>query len=228
MSKKILVVDDNLDLQSNLLDFFEIQGYQVDGASDGLKALQLLRTDSYDLVVLDVGLPGMDGLTLSRTLRAERMSVPILMLSARKAVDDRVMGLEAGADDYLVKPFSLKELSARVEALLRRAQHMQTTLQVGDLSLDLAHQRAVRAGEVLKLTPIAMKLLAALMRRSPDVVKRSELEASVWGEAVPNSDSLRANLYLLRQVVDKPFDRPLIHTHAGRGWSIGERQEQRR
>lgn len=221
MSIRILIVDDNSDLQSNLRDFFELKGFAADGCENGLEALERIRSGAYDLVVLDIGLPGIDGLTVCRRLRADNETVPLLMLSARQAIDDRVAGLEVGADDYLVKPFSLKELNARVEALLRRTRALRTKLRVEDLELDLTQHTAVRAGVPLKLTPMAERILVELMRASPAVVERGHLEQRVWGGAVPNSDSLRANLYLLRQIVDKPFDHPLIHTHAGRGWSIG-------
>lgn len=220
MSIHLLIVDDNRDLLNNLREFFEMQGYAAEGCETGPDALDRIRRSTFDLIVLDVGLPGLDGLSLCRTLREEGLAVPVLMLSARKAIDDRVVGLENGADDYLVKPFSLRELKARVEALLRRARSLQTTLRVGDLELDLAQHRVLRAGRTLKLTPMAERLLAELMRASPSVVERRRLEERIWGGAVPNSDSLRANLYLLRQVVDKPFATPLIHTHAGIGWSI--------
>lgn len=221
MSIRILIVDDNRDLQGNLRDFFELQGFASEGCENGLEALERIRKGSFDLVVLDIGLPGIDGLTVCRRLRAENETLPVLMLSARQVIDDRVAGLEVGADDYLIKPFSLKELNARVNALLRRSRALRTKLRVGDLELDLAHHTVVRAGIPLKLTAIAARILAELMRASPAVVERRHLEQSIWGDAVPNSDSLRANLYLLRQAVDKPFERQLIHTHAGRGWSIG-------
>lgn len=220
MSIHILIVDDNRDLQNNLREFFELQGFAAEGCDTGVDALDRIRRGTFDLIVLDVGLPGVDGLSICRTLREEGFGVPVLMLSARKTIDDRVAGLENGADDYLAKPFSLRELKARVEALLRRTRSLQTTLRVGDLELDVAQHRVLRAGKTLKLTPMAERILIELMRASPAVVERRHLEERVWGGAVPNSDSLRVNLYLLRQVVDKPFATPLIHTHAGVGWSI--------
>lgn len=208
MSIHILIVDDNRDLLNNLREFFELQGFAAEGCDTGVDALERIRRGTFDLIVLDVGLPGVDGLSICRTLREEGFSVPVLMLSVRKTIDDRVAGLEKGADDYLAKPSSLRELKARVEALLRRTRSLQTTLRVGDLELDVAQHRVLRAGRMLKLTPMAERILIELMRASPAVVERRRLEERVWGGAVPNSDSLRANLYLLRQVVDKPCDLP--------------------
>lgn len=227
MPTEILVVDDNRDILENIRDYFSLRGWNVDDASTGPDALERIRSKTYDLIVLDVGLPGLDGIMLCRMIRTEGIAAPVIMLTARDTVDDRVEGLEAGADDYVVKPFSLRELAARVEARLR--SHVPTgakaeVLRIADLELDLGSMRAVRAGVELKLNPTCLKLLRELMRASPAVVDRTRLEFVLWQGNAPGSDSLRSNLYLLRQQVDKPFNKALLHTHPGFGWSISERQ----
>ena len=224
MSIKILVVDDNTDILSNLRDYLEMCGYTVETAVTATAAYERLGgTQDIDLLVLDVGLPDFDGFRLCRMIREAQSRLPVLMLTARDSVDDRVRGLKTGADDYLVKPFALKELAARIEALLRRRFGSEgRQLNIADLLFDLQTQRVTRAGRELKLNPTGLKLLRTLMTRSPAIVTREELEETLWNGNTPSSDSLRSNLYLLRQAVDKPFSTPLIHTHAGLGWSIRE------
>lgn len=195
MSIRILVVDDNPDILANVRDFLSMKdGWAPETASTGLEALERIDRSTFDLVILDVGLPDTDGMTLTRRLRASGFTAPILMLTARDTIDDRVEGLTSGADDYLIKPFSLRELAARVE----------------------------REGRDIKLNPTCLQLLRELMQQSPGIVSRRRLEAVLWQGEPPASDSLRSNLYLLRQAVDKPFDHPLIHTHPGLGWSVAD------
>jgi len=176
-------------------------------------------------VVLDVMLPRLDGLAVCRALRQEGMGeLPILMLTARDSVADRVAGLDAGADDYLVKPFALAELEARIRALLRRVQPAPTTprevLQVADLRFDPATLVAERAGQVLRLNPSTRRILQILLQNTHRVVTRQELEVALWGDAPPAGDVLRAHMYALRAAVDKPFDRKLLHTVHGEGYRI--------
>ena len=221
MQVRILVVDDNPEIVSNIREFLELQQqWSVETAASGPAALDMIAHRPYDLMVLDLGLPGMDGLTVCRMLRSQGSPLPVLMLTARDAIDDRVEGLKSGADDYLVKPFSLRELSARIEALLRRTLGNRQILVVGDLQFDLGRMLVTRRGRPLKLNPICLKLLKELMQRSPDIVSRQRLTWVGWGADTPPSDSLRSNLYLLRRVVDKPFDSELIHTHPSFGWSL--------
>ena len=152
-----------------------------------------------------------------------RSEVPILMLTARDALDDRLKGLNAGADDYLIKPFALSELVARIEAILRRSRgSRKRQLQVADLSYDLDTLQVSRAGQLLKLNPLGLKLLAILMQRSPAVVRREALEETLWGDDCPDSDSLRSHVHQLRQVLDKPFPTPLLHTIHGVGYRLAE------
>jgi DNA-binding response OmpR family regulator len=164
----------------------------------------------------------MDGITLCRRLRQDaQILTPIIMLTARDSVDDKLAGFQAGADDYLVKPFSLPELHARVEAVLRRSQSaMENRLQVGDLVYDMNNLEVTRQGKPLKLSPIGLKLLEKLMKRSPHVVRREVLEELLWGEDLPGSDSLRSHIHILRQAIDKPFTSHLLHTVHGIGYCL--------
>lgn len=221
---RILVVEDNRDILANVLDYLSLKGYSVDCAQDGLSGLHLAATEHYDLIVLDIMLPGLDGYQLCKRLREDaRRDTPIIMLTARDALDDRLQGLNAGADDYLLKPFALSELVARIEAVLRRSQgSRQRRLQVGDLLYDLDTLQISRAGQPLKLNPLGLKLLAVLMQRSPAVVRREALEEALWGDDCPDSDSLRSHIHQLRQVLDKPFARPLLHTVHGVGYRLAE------
>ena len=223
MSLAVLLVDDNTDILCNVRDYLEMNGMAVETAINGKEALERMSQRSYAVCVLDIGLPDVDGLTVCKTLRANGDKTPILMLTARDSIDDRVTGLEVGADDYLIKPFSLRELNARVQALVRRAYgDSEMKLRVGDLTFDLSTTQVNRAGKPIKLNPTCLTILKELMIRSPAIVSRSRLEAQVWGGGAPDSYSLRANIYLLRQAIDKAFDKKLIHTHPGLGWSINE------
>lgn len=219
---RILVIEDQPEILQNIADYLELQGYLVDCAYDGLGGLHLAITQPFDLIILDLMLPGMDGITLCRKLRQDaRVNTPVIMLTARDSVDDKLTGFRAGADDYLVKPFSLPELHARVEAVLRRGQAgMQNMLNVGDLSYDMDSLEVSRQGVLLKLSPIGLKLLERLMKASPHVVKREALEELLWGEHLPGSDSLRSHIHTLRQTIDKPFNSPLLHTVHGIGYCL--------
>ena len=219
---RILLVEDNRDILANLADYLTLKGYTVDCAQDGLSGLQLASSQHFDLLVLDVMLPGIDGFTLCQRLREEsRSSTPVIMLTARDTLDDRLQGFRSGADDYLLKPFALSELAARIEAVLRRSQGMnRRNLQVGDLAYDLDTLEVSRAGRPLKLNPLGLKILAILMQRSPNVVRRDALEEAIWGEDCPDSDSLRSHIHQLRQVIDKPFAQPLLHTVHGVGYRL--------
>lgn len=219
---RILVIEDNRDILANILDYLELKGFTVDCAQDGLSGMHLALTQPYDLIVLDIMLPGMDGYQLCQKLRQEAdNNTPIIMLTARDALDDRLKGLHAGADDYLVKPFALSELVARIEAVLRRSSGAnKRVLEVADLRYNLETLEVSRAGQPLKLNPIGLKLLATLMQRSPAVVRREALEEALWGDDIPDSDSLRSHIHQLRQAIDKPFATTLLHTVHGVGFRL--------
>lgn len=219
---RILIIEDHEDILQNIADYLNLNGYVVDCARDGLGGMHLAVTHSFDLIILDIMLPGMDGLTLCRKLRQEaRIHTPVIMLTARDSVDDKLAGFKAGTDDYLVKPFSLFELHARIEAVLRRSQTLTgNQLQVADLSFDLDTLQVVRQGKILKLHPVGLKILEKLMKSSPHVVRRECLQEILWGDHAPDSDSLRSHIHLLRRTVDKPFDCPLIHSVHGIGYCL--------
>ena len=224
----VLLIEDHRDIAGAIVDFLEDRGFTVDYAADGITGLHLAVTNPYDVIVLDIMLPGLDGLSVCRKLREEaRNDTPLLMLTARDTLDDKITGLSAGADDYLVKPFEVRELEARLRTLLRRhrgavAREVHT---VEDLTLDTATLQVTRGGQSLALTPIGLKLLTALMRASPRVVSRQQLEREVWGDLLPDSDTLRSHLYTLRKTIDKPFARPLLHTLPGAGYRLAADDE---
>ncbi|HET7267967.1 MAG TPA: response regulator transcription factor [Oleiagrimonas sp.] len=218
----VLVIEDNNDLATNVGDYLEDRGHVADFAGDGVTGLHLAVVHDYDVIVLDLTLPGMDGLEVARKLRQEaRKQTPILMLTARDALEQKLTGFESGADDYMTKPFALAELGARLEVLARRGKGPQSrVLKVADLTYNLDTLTVMRGGKSIQLNPIGLKLLQALMDASPSVVTRQDLEQKVWGEELPDSDSLRVHIHGLRAAIDKPFDKPLIHTRHGIGYRM--------
>jgi len=219
----ILLIEDHHDIAAMVCEHLEFRGHEVDYAADGVTGLHLAVTGEFDAIILDLMLPGMDGLEICRKYRNEAGgSKPILMLTARDTLEDKVAGLDAGADDYLVKPFEMEELDARLRALLRRAggEIAPSRLKVADLEFDTGTLLVRRGGKSITLTPIGMKLLVALMKASPRVVSRRELEREVWGDILPDSDALRSHLYNLRKAIDKPFDTPLLHNVQGMGYRM--------
>jgi len=219
----VLLIEDHQDIAEMLYEYLERQGYAMDYAPDGITGLHLAVTGDYQAIILDLMLPGIDGLAVCERLRGDaKKSTPILMLTARDTLQDKIVGLDAGADDYVVKPFEMTELEARLRAVLRRGQSSLTEdrLSVADLTFDTGTFEVTRAGQTITLMPIGMKMLAVLMRASPRVVSREELERQVWGDVMPDSDALRSHLYNLRKAVDKPFPEALIHTVHGAGYRI--------
>lgn len=222
---KVLVIEDNRDIAENIADYLEPKGHVLDFAANGQQGLQLAVSQRYDVIVLDIGLPGLNGMELCRRLRLDaKVFTPVLMLTARDQLDDKLEGFKAGADDYLVKPFFVKELEARLEALLKRGdlKAANSVLIVADLQYDLETLRATRGATTLELNPIQRKLLALLMHNSHRVVSREELEEHIWGDALPDNDVLRTHIYNLRAVVDKPFAEKLIHTVHGAGYRLAK------
>lgn len=221
---RALIVEDNRDICANIAAYLERHGYILDFAYDGVSAMRLATSNPFDVIVLDLMLPGMDGLSFCRTLRAgAEVETPVLMLTARDTLDDRLKGFEAGADDYLVKPFALQELHARLQALYKRShRRADNLLTVGDLTLNRSTLQVHRAGRRIDLHPAAIKVLQRLMEKAPAVVARDDLETLLWADDRPDGDALRSHLYKLRQAVDRPFDRPLIHTVHRIGYRIAE------
>lgn len=221
----ILLVEDNRDIAEMVGDYLESRGFELDFAADGKMGHHLATNNDYDLILLDLMLPGMDGIEICRRLRQEsKKSTPVIMLTARDTLDDKVEGLDVGADDYLVKPFDIRELEARVSAQLRRSRRevVHEVLKVGDLTLDTATLALQRAGRDLSVSPTGLKLLTMLMRESPRVVSRRDIERGVWGDVPPDSDTLRSHLYNLRKIIDKPFGKPLLHTVHSAGYRMAE------
>ncbi|MEM7305425.1 MAG: response regulator transcription factor [Planctomycetota bacterium] len=217
---RLLLIEDDADLSATVAEYLEAKGHTAELAYDGLTGLHLASRDGFDVVVLDLGLPGLDGLELCRSVRrSARRDVPILMLTARDTLEDKVLGFEAGADDYLLKPFEMTELLVRLEALHRRASGTvgDEVLRVGDLVVDPGQGRISRAGRSLTLHRIGAEIVTILARESPRIVSREELEQAIWGANTPDRDLLRSHLYLVRQVLDRPFATPLLHTVRGRG-----------
>lgn len=220
----VLIIEDNPDIAANLGDFLEDHGHTVDFAGDGVTGLHLAVVNDFDAIVLDLQLPGMDGLDVCRKLRGDaNKDTPVLMLTARDRLEDKLAGFEIGADDYLVKPFALQEVEARLDVLSRRGQHKSSrVLQVGDLKFDQDTLTVYRGGLEIELNPIGLKLLRCLMESSPSVVTRAELEKEVWGEEMPDSDSLRVHIHSLRAQLDKPFGSKMIQTRHGIGYRLME------
>ncbi|HWR96114.1 MAG TPA: response regulator transcription factor [Arenimonas sp.] len=219
---RLLVIEDNRDIAANIGDYLEDRGHTVDYAADGVTGLHLAVVNDFDAIVLDLNLPGIDGIEVCRKLRMEgRKQTPVLMLTARDSLESKLAGFESGADDYLVKPFALQEVEARLQVLARRTKaNVSRVLNIADLEYNLDTLEVRRAGEAIQLNPTALKILQALMESSPSVVTRTELETKVWGEELPDSDSLRVHIHGLRAAIDKPFPTHLIQTRHGIGYRI--------
>lgn len=212
---KLLIVEDNQNLVANLFDYFEAKGHILDAAPDGLVGRWLATTQHYDGIILDWNLPKLDGFQLLKELREEHHStVPIIMLTARAELPDKVSGFHAGADDYLTKPFEFLELEVRLEALIARTARSAKSriLEIADLRFDLSTMEVSRSGQSIQLYPMYKKLLRLLMEASPSIVTHTQLEECIWGDSPPGSDKLRAYIHDLRRKIDAPFPNKLIHT----------------
>lgn len=219
----LLLVEDHADLAEAVGAYLESCGFTMDYAQDGLCALHLASTQRYDAIILDISLPGIDGLEICRRLRQDiHLSTPILMLTARDQLEDKLLGFKKGADDYLVKPFDMPELEARLTALIRRqrGEMDKSVYTVHDLKLDINTMQVSRQDQIIHLSPTCLRILKILMRESPNLVTRQHLEKELWGEITPDSDTLRSHVYKLRKAIDKPFESALIETHQGIGFRL--------
>ena len=219
----VLLIEDHRDIAEMVFKHLEECGYNVDYAADGVTGLHLAVQNEYDVVVLDLMLPGLDGIDVCKRLRQDaRADAPVLMLTARDTLEDKLLGFESGADDYLVKPFDLKELVARLHSLVRRRRGEVggKLLSVGDLILDLQTLKVTREGRKITVTPIGIKILKELMQHSPNVVERQAIERAIWHDLLPDSDALRSHMYNLRKAVDKPFQQRMIHTVHSAGFRL--------
>lgn len=222
---KILLVEDDFDLAENLIDYLERRNFVVHHAMNGPLGLNALAEESYDALLLDIRLPGMNGLSLCQYLRKEMQDdLPVLMITAADSLDDRLAGFNAGTDDYVVKPFALPEIEARLTALLRRSGKQlpgaDDVITYGDLSLNVGQMRATRAGQDLNLTIMGFRILLMLAQSAPNIVSRSSLETAIWGDEPPGSDALRSHVFALRQELDRPFDNPMLKTIRGVGFQL--------
>ena len=221
---KILVIEDDADIASNIGQYFEDKGHQLDFAYSGNHGLELATDNRFDLIILDLMLPGKDGISVCREFREKaRQDTPILMLTARDTLDDKISGFEAGTDDYLVKPFSLLELEVRVHALTRRGHAKKPSLiiKIDNLELNRDTMQVTRASHPIKLKPKAFKILEYLMQNADRVVPRGELIDQIWTDDPPEGEPLRVHIHSLRKKIDKPFERKLIHTVHGIGYRLG-------
>ncbi|MEM7098383.1 MAG: response regulator transcription factor [Pseudomonadota bacterium] len=213
----ILLVEDDVDLSATLIDYLSFLNISCDHAANGRSGLNLALSNEYDVIVLDVSLPKLNGLDVCSKLRNAGSNIPILMLTARDSLDDKLSGFNAGTDDYLTKPFASEELIARVRALAGRQSSQVKTKYIGSLVIDYHNQSAYKNDQRLSLTPIEWSLLESLSRASPGTLTRPQLAHAIWGDETPDSNSLNVHLHNLRQIVDADADQPLIESIKGRG-----------
>jgi two-component system OmpR family response regulator len=220
---RILLVEDDLKTASFISKGLKEAGFVVDHVADGESGLQMASVESYDAAIVDIMLPKMDGLTLIKTLRQEKINTPVIILSAKRAVDDRVKGLQRGGDDYLTKPFAFSELLARVQGLIRRNSGVlePTSLTVSELSMDLLTREVAREGKEIDLQPREFALLEYLMRNQGKVVSKTMIMEHVWNYNFdPQTNVVEARICRLRDKVDKDFGKKLIHTIRGVGYVL--------
>ncbi|MGF1792841.1 DNA-binding response regulator [Photobacterium profundum] len=219
---KLLLIEDHKDIAGVIFDFFEIKGYTLDYANNGLHGYELASSNYYDLIILDVMLPRMDGFTVCQKLREQGVDTPILMLTARDTREDTLEGFAQGADDYLVKPFDLEILEARIKSLTRRriGNTATKTLNFGDLTLDLNTHVVSRNDCQFSLNPTLFTILKLMMVRAPNVVAKDELISALWGDDEPEGNVLRSHIYQLRSQIDKPFKHAYINTVPKVGYQL--------
>jgi DNA-binding response OmpR family regulator len=225
---KVLLVDDNSDLALNISDFLEGKGYIVDYAADGRVAYNLVGDNHYDVIVLDIGLPGIDGYGVCQKIRGDlQKDTPIIMLTARDTEFDKLKGFDVGTDDYLVKPFSILELEARIVALSKRRTNHSLPgkkIVVDDLEYDPLTFEVTRNGEVIYLMPVPLKILVMLMRNANNVVTRQQIELEIWNDMPPDSEVLRSHIYAIRNQIDRGRDDKLLKTIRGVGYKLVSNQ----
>lgn len=222
---RILLVEDDQKIASFIIKGLKAEGFAVDHAADGENGLHLALTEPYDAAIIDIMLPRMDGLKLIENMRREKLKTPVIVLSAKGGVDDRVKGLQIGADDYLAKPFAFSELLARLQALIRRSSDVSepTKLAVADISMNLISREVVRAGKKIELQPLEFSLLEYLLRNAGRVVSKTMIMEHVWDYYFdPQTNVVESRIYKLREKIDKGFSARLIHTVRGVGYVLKE------
>ena len=222
---QVLLVEDNRSLASHIIEYLELDDIECDYTERGDHGLELALQQHFDIIILDLNLPGMDGLSVCKELRRNVIHTPVLMLTARDSLENKLEGFNVGTDDYLVKPFDLPELVVRIKALAKRAIPQKQALQIADLRLDLSLREAYRQDQLLTLHPIGWELLVALAKASPAPLTRQELEYVVWQDSPPDSDALKSHLYQLRKAINKPFSTALLHTLRNVGVVLREESE---
>ncbi len=222
MNYRVLLVEDDLDLATTIVEYLDLEKICCDHAANGIAGLKFISQQYYDVVILDVNLPRMDGLTVCKNMREQGINIPVLMLTARETLDDKLAGFAVGSDDYMVKPFEMLELIARIHVLANRRNGLTNILSLHGVDVDFSAKTIKRDGSVLQLSPTGWKILELLMRKSPEVVSKEQLLNAVWGDELPDSDSLKVHLFKLRQVIDTKKQKKLIHTVAGQGFVFRE------
>ncbi len=218
----VLLVEDDLDLAATVVDYLELESIQCDHAANGIAGLNLIEENNYQVVILDINLPKLDGFSVCERLRNAGDSVPVLMLTAKDTLDDKLTGFRVGTDDYLVKPFELSELVARVKALSGRKSSRANQIAVADVTLNLNSKLAKRGDRQLRLSPTCLSLLQTLMQASPNPVSRQSLVERVWGHDAPDSNSLKVHIFNLRKELEHQHETKLIHTRPGFGFAMYE------
>lgn len=225
MSIKVLLVEDDIDLALTIVDHLELENIQCDHASNGVQGLSLINTNYYHVILLDINLPKMDGLSVCQKLRENSNDTPIIMLTARDTLSDKVAGFDAGTDDYLVKPFEIEELLMRVHALSRRRSGQMSHLTLEHLVLNIKQRSASYSGQAIKLTPITCKLLEKLLREDEKPVARAELMDTVWGDEQPDSNSLKVHIHHLRKQLEKAQANLVIENEVGFGFVLRKKHQ---
>ncbi|WP_299491265.1 response regulator transcription factor [uncultured Shewanella sp.] len=216
----LLLVEDDIDLAATIIDYFELESMQCDHATNGLAGLHFIEQQAYSALIIDINLPKMDGLTLCNTLREKGIDTPVLMLTARDSLDNKIEGFQSGADDYLVKPFAMAELIVRIQTLSKRRSGQVKKLRLADLEIDLADKKAYRHNDPLKLSPTAFRILDVLLRASPNPVSRHQIMQNIWGDDQPDSNSLKVHIHHLRKQLDGQHSPKLLHTVQGQGFAL--------
>lgn len=218
MNYNLLLVEDDVDLASTIIDYLALEKIYCDHASNGMLAMELLQQHQFDVVILDINMPHMDGINVCKKMREFGLTTPVLMLTARDTLEDKLAGFNAGTDDYLVKPFAMLELIARIQVLAKRISGQVNKLSIHGVELNFTAKLAYRNGRKLTLTPTGWNILEILMRKANSVITRQQLVQSIWGNSGPESNSLKVHLFKLRQQLNQNDAAELIHTVPGQGF----------
>ncbi|QOQ67706.1 response regulator transcription factor [Photobacterium damselae] len=219
---KVLIVDDNHNIAETIADYLELEGMTIDCAYHGEAALNLVKENHYDVIIMDIMMPKLDGINAVKKLRQEQFcNTPILFLTAKDQLEDKIAAFKAGGDDYLLKPFAMEELCLRLYALSNRGPRQDIgELKFADITINTRTDEVKRAGTEIKLSRIQLKILKLLMRQAPSIVSRQEVIESIWGDETPSSDALRSHIYGLRNALDKGFETSRLETIHGQGYRI--------